>query len=131
MAPMMKNGFHIVAPRTAPPAEEESWSGLYARIRVLALGKAAAMAGQDVHDEGEFDRGARALRMLMSAADIARRLKDHDTEETNLNARHAPPAVSDARIRALKTRLEDQIERLERDECEREKGAAPESGDAS
>ena len=130
MAPMMKNGLHIVAPQTAPPTEE-SWSALYARIRALALGKAAAMAVQEVREEGEFDRGARALRMLMSAAEIARRLKDQDAEEKDANARHAPPVVSDARIRALKTRLEDQINRLDQDECEREAGAAPESGDAS
>ena len=130
MAPMMKNTLHIVPPKTATPAEE-SWSGLYARIRALALGKAAAMAGQDVRDEGEFDRGARALRMLMSAADIARRLKDQDTEEKDRNARHATPAVSDARIRALKTRLEDQIARLEHGEREGQERTAPESGDAS
>lgn len=130
MAPMMKNDLHIVPPQTAAHAEE-SWSGLYARIRALALGKAAAMAGRDIHDEGEFDRGARALRMLMSAADIARRLKDQDAEEKDANARHAPPAVSDARIRALKTRLEDQIARLEQDEREGEDRTAPESGDAS
>lgn len=111
------------------PPTEEDWSGLYARIRTLALSKAAAMAGQDIQDDGEFDRGARALRTLMSAADIARRLKDQDATEKDLNARQAPPSVSDARIRDLKTRIEEQIHRIERDERAREEGAASEAGD--
>ena len=130
MASMMKNSLCIDAPQPAS-STDENWSVLYARIRTLAASKAAAMATQEACDDEEFDRGARALRTLMSAADIARRLKDRDAEEKDLNARNASPAVSDARIRDLKARLEDQIDRLEREECEREAGAAPKSGDAS
>lgn len=115
MASMMKNGLHIVAAQPAP-STEENWSDLYARIRTLALSKAAAMAVHDFDDDEEFDRGARALRTLMSAADIARRLKDHDAQEKDMHARQAPPAVSDERIRALKARIEEQIDRIEGEE---------------
>lgn len=84
------------------------------------------MASHDIDDDEEFDRGARALRTLMSAADIARRLKDSDAQEKDVNARQAPPVVSDERIRALKARIEEQIDRIEGEE-----GAVVESGDVS
>ena len=62
----------------------------------------------------------------MSAAETARRLKNQDAEEKDLNARNAPPAVSDERIRQLKACLGAQIDRLEDGER-----ASSESGDAS
>ncbi len=126
MAPMTTNGLHLIASQPAPPAGESGWAGVYARLCALALARAAAMAAGDAEDDADFDRGARAIRALMSAAEIARRLKDQDAEDKDIHARNATPAVSDERIRTLKARLNAQIDRLEAGE-----GETPERGDAS
>ena len=95
MAPMMKNGLHIVAPGTAFPEEETGWAGVYARLCALALARAAAMTSSasltgDADGEASFDRGARAIRALMSAAETARRLKMHRRTLQRILNKHAP-----------------------------------------
>lgn len=115
MAPVMTNAVLHIDADNSPSPEEADWARLYARIREIALVRAAALAAQDAEAGDDFDRGARALRTLMSAADIARRMKDQDAKEKDLNAQNAPPAVSDERIRDLKADIERKIERIERE----------------
>jgi hypothetical protein len=99
---------------TAPA--EKSWTLLYDRIRTLALRKSLSMLEEDETQGEEFDRGARALRTLMSAAEVSLRMKREEAKDT---ARHEParePEVTDDAIRALKRKLERQIERIERED---------------
>ena len=116
MAPVMTNAAFHIAAHDDPSSEEADWSRLYARIREIALARAAALAAQDAEADDAFDRGARALRTLMGAADIARRMKDQDAKEKELNARQAPLAVSDNRIREIKAGVERQVERIARED---------------
>lgn len=123
---MMKNSVGNHDTEEAAAAPGESWARLYDRIRLLALTRAAAMTGDAaLEDEPErFDRGARALRTLMSAAEVARRMKEQDAKEHDLNVQTQLPAVSDERIRDIKRRLEAQIDRIEQEDRD-----APESSD--
>lgn len=70
---MMKNGLHIVAPQTAPLAEEKGWSGLYAHICELALAEAYERYRLQIHKDGAVVRETetQTSEYLYAAADIA------------------------------------------------------------
>jgi len=96
--------------------EAPDWSALYARIRLLALSRTETMAAIAIDEVDSFDRGARALRTLMSAAEIARRMKAQDEKESDLHEAGKVPVITDEKIRDIKTRLETQIARLEQED---------------
>ncbi|MEM9617540.1 MAG: hypothetical protein AAF936_06230 [Pseudomonadota bacterium] len=68
-----------------PAADQKSWEALYERIRTLALKRSAVMIDEPEDEADAFDRGARALRTLMSAAEVARRMKHQDLKEQELH----------------------------------------------
>ncbi len=72
-------------------------------------------------DEADaFDRGARALRTLMSAAEVARRMKHHDLKEQELHdAGETAPVVSDERIGEVYRSIADTVDRIEREDDKR------------
>jgi hypothetical protein len=114
---MMKNCFDGPIAENPPHTDEnQSWERLYQRIRVIALRRTAALMEEDAVDEA-FDRGARALRTLMSAAEIARRMKTQDEKETDLHD-GAPktPSYSDEDIRNIYRDITARVERIEREE---------------
>lgn len=113
---MTGNGPDTGQYRKMQPEEDEDWQALYGRIRVLAMAKASMMAGRG-YEEEEFERGARTLRTLMGAADIARKLKDHDADDKEVNEESEVPAVTDERIRRIKEGIGKQVDRIERMEC--------------
>ena len=63
-------------------AGDSPWAALYARIQTVALRRADALAADAVDDEASFDRAARAIRALVGAAEIARRMKREDEKES-------------------------------------------------
>ncbi|MEO1243210.1 MAG: hypothetical protein AAFX54_14970 [Pseudomonadota bacterium] len=118
---MMKNAnSHI-----PPAADQKSWEALYERIRTLALKRSAVMIDEPEDEADAFDRGARALRTLMSAAEVARRMKHQDLKEQELHdAGETAPVVSDERIGEVYRSIADTVDRIERED-----GARP--GDRS
>jgi hypothetical protein len=97
---------------TAPA--EKSWTLLYDRIRTLALRKSFTMLEEDETQGEEFDRGARALRTLMSAAEVSLRMKREEAKETGRHEQGASrPIVTDERIEAEWRRISGVVERLE------------------
>ncbi len=116
---MMKNCFDGPIAENPPHTDEnQSWERLYERIRVIALRRTAALMEEDAVDEA-FDRGARALRTLMSAAEIARRMKNQDEKETDLHdGASKTPAYSDEDIRNIYRDITARVERIEREEEE-------------
>ncbi|NOX84287.1 MAG: hypothetical protein GXP06_15135 [Alphaproteobacteria bacterium] len=117
---MMKNCFDGPIAENPPHTDENgSWERLYERIRVIALRRTAALMEEDAVDEA-FDRGARALRTLMSAAEIARRMKNQDEKETDLHdGASKTPAYSDEDIRNIYRDITARVERIEREEEEK------------
>ncbi len=100
-----------LAAQTPHTDKQESWDQLYDDIRVIALKRSSALLGEDDADE-RFDRGARALRTLMGAAEIARRMKLQDEKERDLHdGEPKPPAYTDEEIRKL---YRDVVARVER-----------------
>ncbi|MEM9494853.1 MAG: hypothetical protein AAGA09_02525 [Pseudomonadota bacterium] len=62
---------------------DHGWSELFENVKTLAIRKSGAMVG-DTRFGGEpedYDARVRTLRTLMSAADIAQRLKRNEREE--------------------------------------------------
>ncbi len=100
MAPVMRNKPQHNSPEVTPATDDQGWEQLYDRIRVLTLKRSASMLSEPTNDADQFDRGARALRALMSAAQVARRMKQEDTKEKRLDdENHAKPIISDAQGR--------------------------------
>ena len=91
----------------------ESWNALHARIVKLAHRRSQSLLAGDDEDE-TFDRGARALRTLMSAAEVANRMKREEDKE-----RHEQTAsgsgFSEDDIEAAYRKIYRTVERLERD----------------
>ncbi len=116
---MMKNCFDGPIAENPPHTDENmSWEPLYERIRVIALRRTSALMEEDVVDEA-IDRGARSLRTLMGAAEIARRMKTQDEKETDLHD-GAPktPSYNDEDIRKIYRDIVARVERVEREEQE-------------
>ncbi len=120
---MMKNCFDGPIAENPPHTDEnQSWERLYERIRVIALRRTAVLMEEEAVDEA-FDRGARALRTLMSAAEIARRMKTQDEKETDLHdGASKTPAYSDEDIRNIYRDITARVERIEREEEEKADG---------
>ena len=120
MAPVMKNKPDHIPPEKDPKADEKSWDQLYERIRQLALRRSAVMIDEPQDEADAFDRGARALRTLMSAAEVARRMKNQDAKKDNLNdGQERPPTVSDEKIRDVYRSIEGAVERIEHEDAQR------------
>ncbi|MHA7871154.1 MAG: hypothetical protein ACX939_02270 [Hyphococcus sp.] len=113
-----------------PPAtDKRSWESLYERIRLLALRRSEAMVDAPEGEPDAFDRGARALRTLMGAAEVARRMKREDArEQESHDAGETAPVVSDERIRKVYREIEAAVERIERED---EDGAGDRGSDAA
>lgn len=100
--------------KQSKPADDD-WQSLYARIRQLAYQRSVALlATEDEPDS--FDRGARSLRTLMSAAEIARRMKFEEQKEQDAHDPAQDTAISDDAIRRVKRRIDRQIARIERED---------------
>ena len=102
-------------PKHNAQPKDDDWQSLYARIRQLAHQRSLALLETEDEPEG-FDRGARSLRTLMSAAEIARRMKFEEEKERNVHATAKDPAISDDAIRRIKRRIDRQIARIERED---------------
>ena len=74
-------------------ASPERWAELYDRIQKIALIQSAIVLCDQGVSEQKIDRGARALRMLMSAAEIARKLKLEEQKEIDADDGKASPAL--------------------------------------
>ncbi|MEO1135004.1 MAG: hypothetical protein AAFW68_00160 [Pseudomonadota bacterium] len=81
----MKNQTDIkkTLPQTAltQDAPEESWRALHERIKALAHRRSKAMLSAYGEDDETFDKGARALRTLMSAAEVANRMEREEAKD--------------------------------------------------
>ncbi len=76
---MMKN-LPSPTPETYRADEEgEDWNALSARIQKLAHRRSRSLLAD--HDDDAFDRGARSLRTLMSAAEVAGRMRREEAKE--------------------------------------------------
>ena len=134
MASMMKNDLQNHLPAGAPDTDEKapagkSWTLLYDRIRTLALRKSFSMLEEGEGQPEEFDRGARALRTLMSAAEVSLRMKREEAKETERHDQGASiPLVTDERIAAEWRRINAVVDRLERDDAGRGGSAFPGEG---
>ncbi|MEM8935653.1 MAG: hypothetical protein AAGC77_04530 [Pseudomonadota bacterium] len=105
--------------------DPDSWEALYARIRVLAARRAEGMIYEDDETDA-FDRGARALRTLMSAALVARRMKSEDAKDAELNDEQAAERpIADEDIQKIYRSVAASVAR-----CEDESDAAARSHQA-
>lgn len=109
--------------------DAQDWDALYARIRKLALEKSERMIRSDDEDEA-FDRSARSLRTLMSAAEAVRRMKAKDEKEAEPHEETGrEPALTEDRIKEVYQSIEDAVARVEREEREAtDRGSDPEAG---
>ena len=90
----------------------KDWDALCETILELAHRRAESLA-RSGEDEDAFDRGARSLRTLMCSAEAASRMKRQEAKEQENDGEPDLPEVADDAIRALKRKLEKQIERIE------------------
>ncbi len=114
----------------ADPAPENDpiLNELLVRVKALALKKAKAMEFCD-DETPEFDRGARALGMLLRTALLARQMNDHDTKKDHLNdADEETVSISDEQIRAFKRSIEGKLDRIEAQDCAVEGDRSGDSG---
>ncbi len=113
MVVMMNSDQQNISPVKTPNTEKEDWAPLYGRIRKLALRRSAVMIDDPEDAIDDFDRGARALRTLMSAAEVARRMKTLDAKEDALHdGQERPPIISDAKIREVYNAITETVERI-------------------
>ena len=77
------------------------WSTLVDQIRLLAVTRAASLSHCSFDEDSEFDRGARSLRTLMSAAEIAMRMARLEQKDDALAEENAAPDISEERLNAL------------------------------
>ncbi len=119
MASMMNNDLQNDLPAGAPDTDEmapaeKSWTLLYDRIRTLALRKSVSMLEEDAAQGEDFDRSARVLRTLMSAAEVSLRMKREEAKETERHEEGASrPLVTDERSAAEWRRINAVVDRLE------------------
>ena len=115
MAPVMRNKPQHNSSAKTPDTDDQSWEQLYSRIRVLTLKRSASMLSEPTDDADQFDRGARALRALMSAAQVARRMKQEDAKEKRLDEeKHTRPVISDEQARQAYRSAEQAVARAEK-----------------
>jgi len=119
MPPMTE---HDQKPRIGKPSERYAfddvpdWSELYQRIHKLALRRSQSMLEELFANDEEFDRGARALRTLMGAADISRRIKQSEEKEQSAHEEDPQrPAFTDEEIRNIYQSVSTTVDRLERE----------------
>ncbi len=117
MPSMMKNQLEKSFPAQASYTDEKAdWAVLYERIAAIALRKSAMLIGEEDEEE-TFDRGARALRTLMGAAEIAARLKRQDEKEQDLDdGKKQPPSFNDEDLRKIYRDVAAKVDRIEREE---------------
>ena len=113
---MMKNPIDIADTNADGPRptdeEDRSWEALAARIQKLAHRRSRSLLAD--HDEDAFDRGARALRTLMSAAEVANRMKREEEKERETDDRRASgQGLTEADIEAAYRKIFNTVERVE------------------
>ncbi|MFC2954053.1 hypothetical protein ACFOOP_19105 [Marinicaulis aureus] len=115
---MMKNQIDITEAGASgaqdKTPDDDSWDALAGRIQKLVMRRSRSLLTE--YDDDIFDRGARALRTLMSAAQISERMKKDEAKELETHDSAAPPQITDDAIRGLKRKLERQIERIEEED---------------
>ena len=76
---MMKNQPSPTPENFRADEEGDDWNALSARIQQLAHRRSRTLLAD--HDDDAFDRGARSLRTLMSAAEVAIRMRREEAKE--------------------------------------------------
>ncbi len=115
MLPVMTKKQIHNPPEKDTGTDDQGWGQLYDRIRQLSLRRSALMLAETIDEDDAFDRGARALRTLMGAAEISRRMKLQDAKEQSLDdEQETGPIVSDARIQEICQSVEQSIDRAEK-----------------
>ena len=71
--------------------DDRDWRQLSQNILTLALGKSERMIAEDCIDDAAFDRDARDLRLLMSSAEIAKRMNRHNEKDRRPDDEQALP----------------------------------------
>ena len=100
-------------PRTDLP----SWEDLYERLRLLAVRRSTEMILDEFSTDDQFDRGARCLRTLMGAAEIARRIKTfEDKERSEHDERPNAPQVDEAELAKLYRKVVERVEHFEQEQ---------------
>ncbi|WP_375205586.1 hypothetical protein [Hyphococcus sp.] len=121
---MMKNQTSQTPETVRTEEEDEDWNALSARIQKLAHRRSRSLLAD--HDEDAFDRGARALRTLMSAAEVANRMKREEEKERETDDRRASgQGFTEADIEEAYRRVSDTVDRLAQED------AGSRSGDAA
>lgn len=113
---MMKNQTSQTPETVRAEEEDEDWNALSARIQKLAHRRSRSLLAD--HDEDAFDRGARALRTLMSAAEVAARMKREEEKERETDDRRASgQGFTEADIEEAYRRVSETVDRLEREDA--------------
>ncbi len=116
---MMKNKLHNAPDTEHSPEMSESWNALLERIGLLAHRRSKSLLAGDSEDDDAFDRGARSLRTLMSAAEVAQRMKREEAKDKDPDDASATAGITEAAIEAAYRKVSDTVDRLERDESQR------------
>ena len=117
MPSMMKDQLQKSFPAQAAHTDEKAdWAVLYERIAAIALRKSASLIREEEEEE-IFDRGARALRTLMGAAEIAARMKRQDEKEQDRDdGKKQPPSFNDEELRKIYRDVAAKVDRIEREQ---------------
>lgn len=92
---------------------ENGWQALKETIKALAVRKTGAMLHASDADDEVFDRSARTLRTLMSAAEIARRMIAQEAKDQEFNDQaKEPPAITDDDIQKIYHDVQRKIEKI-------------------
>ncbi|WP_375203636.1 hypothetical protein [Hyphococcus sp.] len=111
-------------PETTPEtngadAESEDWCALSARIQKLAHRRSRSLLAD--HDDDAFDRGARSLRTLMSAAEVASRMRREEEKERETDDQAAGRHdFTEKDIEAAYRRVSETVDRLQREDAARD-----------
>ena len=113
---MMKNQTSTAPETDRAETESEDWNALSARIQKLAHRRSRSLLAD--HDDDAFDRGARSLRTLMSAAEVAARMKRDEEKERETDDQTAGRHdFSEEDIEAAYRRVSETVDRLEREDA--------------
>ena len=113
---MMKNQTSQTPDSLRAEEQMSDWSALSQRIQQLAHRRSETLLAD--HDDDAFDRGARALRTLMSAAEVAHRMKREEAKERDTDDRRASgQGFTEADIEAAYRRVSETVDRLEREDA--------------
>ena len=123
-----KNSSEVLPATGAAKFAAPDWDELYDCIRVLAMRRSALLLQSDPDSEHDFDRGARALRTLMGAAEIARRIKTQEEKDNTPDEETGKlPTFTDEDIRRV---YRDVLAQVEAIEPEIAAGENPQGGEA-